>query len=72
MTSVAARGTTVLTIITLIFAPMFVGHGHHRHKVERLYQKRTTHQVIKCEAHKPCPKTKTETFKKYLKTTPKH
>ena len=71
MKSVTATGTTILTIITLFFAPVFVGHGHHRHRVEKLVKETKVHKVVKCEAHKVCPKTKTKTVKVHLKRAPK-
>lgn len=69
--SVKAPGATVLTIITLFFAPVFVGHGHHRHRVEHRVKRTVAHKIVPCKVDKPCPKTKTETIKVYLKHAPK-
>jgi len=51
MNSGGHRGFTVVTIITLIFAPIFV---HHQWIWRLVGETRQTH-VEKCVAHQPCP-----------------
>jgi hypothetical protein len=51
----ATRGVTVLTLLTLIFAPVFT--GHHRHKRVVLATQYTTQQSVACLASQPCPET---------------
>jgi hypothetical protein len=51
MQSAATRGFTVVTVVTLIFAPMW----KKNHWVEVLVGKKTETTVVKCQPHDPCP-----------------
>lgn len=71
MRSVATRGTTILTIITLFFVPGLAGHGTHRHKVEKLFKTTRVTRTVKCAPKaKLCPKHQTKTVKVYLNHKP--
>jgi hypothetical protein len=59
MQSAATRGFTVVTVVTMIFAPMWKGN----HWVEVLLGKKTETTVVKCEPHDPCPAHKRITQK---------
>jgi hypothetical protein len=52
--SVHHRGVTVVTIITLIFMPVF----RHRHWIEVLTGVKTETQIVKCQPNDPCPAEK--------------
>jgi hypothetical protein len=51
MNSGGHRGFTVVTVITLIFAPFFA----HHHWVWRFVGKTKETHVEKCVVHQPCP-----------------
>ena len=51
MNSGGHRGFTVVTIVTLIFAPLFV----HHHWVWQLVGKTKQTTIEQCVAHQPCP-----------------
>jgi hypothetical protein len=55
MNSGSHRGFTVVTIITLIFAPIFL----HHHWVYTLASITSQTHTEKCVAHQPCPSSKT-------------
>ena len=46
------RGFTVVTIVTLFFAPIFA----HQHWMWRLVGKTEQSQIVQCVAKQPCPK----------------
>jgi hypothetical protein len=54
MQSAAARGFTVVTIMTLVFTPVWKG----GHWVEILTGKTKETTVVKCQANDPCPAQK--------------
>ena len=54
MQSAATRGFTVVTIVTLIFTPVWKG----KHWVEVLTGKKTETTVVKCAPGDPCPAQK--------------
>ena len=56
MRSTGGRGVTVVTIVTLAFAPVFNGH----HWFERLVGKTTQVQVVTCTPGEPCPPSRHE------------
>jgi len=60
--SVGGRGVTVLTIITLVFAPVF---GHHG-VTEKQVAETVTTVTIPCVFFGPCPATETITRDVYL------
>jgi hypothetical protein len=60
--SAAARGFTVVTIVTLIFTPVWKGH----HWVDVLTGKTTETTVVKCQPNEPCPAQKHITKKVVL------
>jgi hypothetical protein len=51
MQSAAARNFTVVTIMTLIFTPVWKGN----HWVNVLTGKKTETSVVSCQANDPCP-----------------
>ena len=51
MQSAAARGFTVVTVVTLIFTPMWKG----KHWVDVLTGKETETTVVTCQPNDPCP-----------------
>ena len=51
MQSAAARGFTVVTLVTLVFTPLWRGH----HWVDVLTGKTTETTVVKCQPDDPCP-----------------
>jgi len=51
MNSGSHRGFTVVTIITLVFAPVF----EHHHWLDRLVSQTSETSVVACAAQKPCP-----------------
>lgn len=59
MHSVATRGITILTIITLIYVAV-IGANHKTHR--KLISRTVVTQKIKCKAHAACPKTRTRTI----------
>jgi hypothetical protein len=59
MQSAATRGFTVVTIVTLIFTPIWKGH----HWIEVLTGKKTETTLVKCQPHDPCPGRKRITQK---------
>ena len=54
MQSAATRGFTVVTVVTLIFTPVWKG----KHWVNVLTGKKTETTVVKCEPNEPCPTQK--------------
>ena len=59
MQSAATRGFTVVTVVTLIFAPVLKGN----HWVSVLTGKKTETTVVKCQPNDPCPAQKHVTQK---------
>ena len=55
MNSGSHRGFTVVTIITLIFAPIFL----HHHWVYRLTSMTSETRTVPCVVHQPCPSRQT-------------
>jgi hypothetical protein len=55
MNSGGHRGFTVVTIVTLVFAPIF----SHHHWMWKLVGKTEQTQIVQCEPKQPCPKKKT-------------
>ena len=51
MQSAATRGFTVVTVVTLIFTPVWKG----KHWVNVLTGKKTETTIVKCEPNRPCP-----------------
>lgn len=64
MQSAATRGFTVVTVVTLIFTPVWKGHRW----VEILTGKTTQTTIVKCESRHPCPAHKHITKKVVLPT----
>jgi len=62
MQSAATRGFTVVTVVTLIFTPVWKGH----HWVNELTGKTTETTIVKCEPNEPCPAHKHITKKVIL------
>jgi len=62
MQSAATRGFTVVTVVTLIFTPVWKGH----HWVDDLTGKTTETTVVKCQPKEPCPAHKHITKKVIL------
>jgi hypothetical protein len=60
--SIHTRGVTVVTIITLVFAPVFRGH----HWVWHLVSKKVETTQVACKPSDPCPAHKTVLDKVYL------
>lgn len=54
MNSGGHRGFTVITVVTLIFAPVF----SHNHWLLKLVGKTEETHVEQCVVHEPCPKQK--------------
>jgi hypothetical protein len=52
MNSGGHRGFTVVTVVTLVFAPIF----SHHHWMWKLVGKTEQTQVVQCAKHAPCPK----------------
>jgi hypothetical protein len=59
MQSVATRGFTVVTIVTLIFTPVWRG----KHWVDLLTGRKTETTIVKCDSSDPCPAHKQVTQK---------
>jgi hypothetical protein len=51
MQSAATRGFTVVTVLTLIFTPVWKG----KHWVDVLTGKKTETTIVKCQPNDPCP-----------------
>ena len=51
MSSGGHRGFTVVTIMTLIFAPVF----SHKHWIYQLVSQTTETKTVACVVHQPCP-----------------
>ncbi len=51
MQSAAARGFTVVTVMTLVFMPLWKAN----HWVDVLTGKTTDTRVVKCQPNEPCP-----------------
>jgi hypothetical protein len=60
--SIHTRGVTVVTIVTLVFAPVFKGH----HWVWHLIGRKVETKQVACQPHEPCPAEKTIVDKVYL------
>jgi hypothetical protein len=60
--SIHTRGVTVVTIVTLVFAPVFRGH----HWVWHLVGKKVETKQVVCQPKEPCPAEKTIVNKVYL------
>jgi hypothetical protein len=60
--SIHTRGVTVVTIITLVFAPVFRGH----HWVWHLVGRKVETTQVACKPHDPCPAQKIVVDKVYL------
>jgi hypothetical protein len=54
MNSGGHRGFTVVTIVTLMFAPIF----SHHHWMWKLVGKTEQTQIVQCAPHAPCPNKK--------------
>ena len=54
MNSGGRRGFTVVTVVTLIFAPIF----SHQHWMWKLVGKTEQTQIVQCAPNTPCPKQK--------------
>jgi hypothetical protein len=54
MQSAATRGFTVVTVVTLIFAPVWKGH----HWIDVLTGKNTETTIVKCQPNAHCPARK--------------
>lgn len=55
MNSGSHRGFTVVTIITMIFAPIFL----HHHWMYRLASVTSETHSVRCVVHEPCPASQT-------------
>jgi hypothetical protein len=66
MHSAATRSVTVVTILTLFFAPVMKGH----HWKNVLVGKTTETQIVECQPNDPCPKHITITNSIYLPARP--
>jgi len=62
MQSAATRGFTVVTVVTLIFTPVWKG----KHWVDVLTGKKTETTIVKCQPSEPCPAHKHVTQKSVL------
>jgi hypothetical protein len=62
MQSAAARGFTVVTIVTMVFTPLWKGN----HWVDHLTGKTTETTVVECQPNEPCPAQKHITKKVVL------
>lgn len=62
MQSAATRGFTVVTLVTLLFTPLWRGH----HWVDVLTGNTTETTVVKCQPNEPCPAQKHITKKVVL------
>jgi hypothetical protein len=51
MQSAATRGFTVVTVVTLIFTPVWKG----KHWVDVLTGKKSETTIVKCQPNDPCP-----------------
>ena len=54
MQSAATRGFTVVTVVTLIFTPVWKGH----HWIDFLTGRNTETTIVKCQPNEPCPARK--------------
>jgi hypothetical protein len=54
MQSAATRGFTVVTVVTLIFTPMWNG----KHWIDFLTGRKTDTTIVKCQSGDPCPARK--------------
>jgi hypothetical protein len=63
MQSAATRGFTVVTVVTLLFTPLWRGHHHW---VDVLTGKTTETTVVTCQPNEPCPAQKHSTNKVVL------
>ena len=51
MQSAATRGFTVVTVVTLIFTPVWKG----KHWIDVLTGRKTETTIVKCQPNDPCP-----------------
>jgi hypothetical protein len=51
MQSAATRGFTVVTVVTLIFTPVWKG----KHWIDVLTGRKTETTIVKCQSSDPCP-----------------
>jgi len=65
MRSVGQRGATVVTIVTLVFAPVAKG----KHWVWRLFSSSSTVTTVACADNQPCPAQQKIVDKIYLPPT---
>ena len=61
MNSIGHRAVTVVTLVTLIYAPFFRNH----HWVWSIVARQTRTTTVVCAPSKPCPKTRTAVKKVY-------
>jgi hypothetical protein len=54
MQSAATRGFTVVTVVTLVFTPVWKG----KHWVDVLTGRKTETTIVKCQPNDPCPARK--------------
>ena len=54
MQSAATRGFTIVTVVTLIFTPVWKG----RHWIDFLTSRKTETTIVKCQPDDPCPARK--------------
>lgn len=62
MHSIHTKGVTVVTIVTLVFAPVFKGN----HWVWHLIGRKVETKQVACQPHEPCPAEKTIVDKVYV------
>jgi hypothetical protein len=62
MQSAATRGFTVVTVVTLVFTPMWNG----KHWIDHLMGRKTETAIVKCQQDDPCPARKHTTQKVVL------
>jgi len=65
MSSIGHRTVTVVTIVTLVYAPFFKNH----HWIWKNVGRHTQTTTVSCVPNKPCPKTRTIVKKVYKQPT---